>query len=244
MSLVVLHCAPPPVTRQDWRREDGVEELFDLSRKPLQSLRDLRARARITLSREESQERATMSILLVQPDLFRMEVRGPLYIHLFTAVLQADSLTVLSREGNWKGSTEGLLLQLTGVDPGPYNLRYLLLGLIEPGTIDSSRVVERPLPDQAVVPLRGANSARRVWVDLYRGFVVREDVEPSPGYPGWSRLLRDYRKVGPLYLPKRVVIRQRDVEISLEYEDYVLNEGIAEALFFRGLPPDPVQRTD
>ena len=244
LSLVVLHCAPPPVTRQDWRREDGVEELFDLSRKPLQSLRDLRARARITLSREESQERATMSILLVQPDLFRMEVRGPLYIHLFTAVLQADSLTVLSREGNWKGSTEGLLLQLTGVDPGPYNLRYLLLGLIEPGTIDSSRVVERPLPDQAVVPLRGANSARRVWVDLYRGFVVREDVEPSPGYPGWSRLLRDYRKVGPLYLPKRVVIRQRDVEISLEYEDYVLNEGIAEALFFRGLPPDPVQRTD
>ncbi len=185
-----------------------------------------------------------MSILLIQPDLFRMEIRGPLYTHLFTAVLQADSLTVLSREGNWKGSTHGMLLHLTGMDPGPYNLRYLLLGLIEPGTIDSSRVVTQPLPDQAVVPLRGTNSVRRVWVDLYRGFVVREEVKPSPGFPGWSRLLRDYRKVGPLYLPKRIVIQQNDVEISLEYDNYVLNEGIPEDLFFRGLPPDPLHRID
>ena len=244
MQLAALSCAPPPVARQDWRREDGVEELLNPSRNPLQPLQDLRARARITLRLEESQERATMSLLLARPDLLRVEVRGPLYTHLFTALVQADSLTVVSREGNWKGSTRSMLQQLTGMELGPYNLRYLLLGLIESGRIDSSRVIEQPRFDRAVVPLRGNGLARRVWVDLHRGFVIREEVEPSSGYPGWSRLLRDYRKVGPLYLPGTVVIQQNEVEISLEYEDYALNEGIEEGHFFRGIPAHRLQRID
>lgn len=244
LQLIALSCAPPPVSRQDWRPDKGIEELVNLSRNPLQSLTDLKARGSITIRREEGQVRAAMSILLAQPDLLRMEVRGPLYTHLFTALVQADSLTVLSREGNWKGSTQVLFHQLTGMELGPYNLRYLLLGQIEPGRIDSSRAIEHPRAGRAVVPLRGANLARRVWIDLHRGFFIREEVEPSGGHPGWNRLMQDYRRVGPLYLPRTVVIRQNEVEISLEYEDVAVNEGVKEERFFGGISPDLIQRIE
>lgn len=244
LQLIALSCAPPPVSRQDWRPDKGIEELINLSRNPLQSLTDLKARGSITIRREEGQVRATMSIVLAHPDLLRMEVRGPLYTHLFTALVQADSLTVLSREGNWKGSTQGLFHQLTGMELGPYNLRYLLLGQIEPGRIDSSRVIEHPRAGRAVVPLRGADLARRVWIDLHRGFFIREAVEPSGGHPGWNRLMQDYRKVGPLYLPRTVVIQQNEVEISLVYEDVAVNEGVKEEHFFGGLAPDLIQRIE
>ena len=242
--LTALSCAPPPVSRQDWRPDKGIEELISLSRNPLHSLRDLKARGSVTIHRKEGRERAAMSILLAQPDLLRMEVRGPLYTHLFTALVQADSLTVLSREGNWKGSTQSLLHQLTGMELGPYNLRYLLLGQIEPGRIDSSRSIEHPRAGRAVVPLRGPDLARRVWIDLYRGFFIREEVEPSRGYPGWNRQMQDYRKVGPLYLPRTVVIRQNEVAITLEYEDVAVNEGVEEEHFFGGVIPDSIQRIE
>ena len=247
LILLDAGCAPPPVLRQDWRQEQGFEALLRLSVEQLRQLEDLTAEAGIAMRQAGSQQRGTALIQLKNPDLFRVEVRGPLYSHLFTALLQKDSLMVHGPAvgGDWKGTVQGsLLVHLTGMDLGVYDLKYALLGVVAPGSIDSSRAVEYPRGDRVIVPLWGEGILRRVWIDLYRGLVTREDIELPGGYVLLSRRLRDYQRVGDLYLPGRVEIRQEEMAITLEYRHYALDRGIPEKHFFQGIPLDRMQRVD
>lgn len=247
LILLGVSCAPPPVLRQDWRREQGFEALLRLSAEKLRQLEDLTAEAGIAMRQAGGRQRGTALIQLKNPDLFRVEVRGPLYSHVFTALLQEDSLMVHGPAvgGDWKGTVQGpLLVHLTGMDLGVYDLRYALLGVVAPGSVDSSRALEYPRGDRVIVPLRGKEVLRRVWIDLYRGLVTREDIELPGGHLLLSRRLRDYQKVGDLYLPGRVEIRQEDVALTLEYRHYAIDRGIPEERFFQGIPLDRMQRVD
>ena len=102
-----------------------------------------------------------------------------------------------------KGTVRGrLLTTLTGLDFGTCDLRYALLGLVEPGSIVEP--IEYPGTDQAVVALTGG---RRAWLDLGRGLVLRESI-PLPEGDVLLRELGEYRRQDALYLPRRVEIRQ------------------------------------
>jgi len=240
-------CAPPPVLRQEWRPEQGFASLLRLSTEQLRGLEDLTAEASITVRQAGTRDRGTALIQLKNPDLFRVEVRGPLYSHVFTALLQGDSLMVYGpgAGGSWKGAVRGsLLLRLTGLNLGLYDLKYTLLGVVAPGSVAPGQEVEYPRADRAVVPLAGSGVSRRVWVDLYRGFVVREDVELPGDLPPLVRRLEDYRKVGKLYLPGRVEIHQFDTVVILDYQRYALNQGIPEERFFQDVPLDQMQRIE
>lgn len=240
-------CAPPPVMRQDWTPEQGFEGLLQLSAGQLEQVEDLTAEAGISVRSAEGRDSGTALILLKRPDLFRFEIRGPLYSHIFTALLQGDSLTVDGSGigGSWKGAVDGWLLRsLTGVDLDGYDLRYALLGIVAPGRIDSTRSVEYLRADRAIVALAEDGRTRRIWVDLHRGLVVREVIESDRGEVLLSRQLRDYRRIGDLYLPGRVVIEQRGMTIELEYRQYRLDRGIADKHFFQGFQMEQVRRVD
>ena len=248
LTLLIFSCAPPPPLRQDWRPEQGTAALLELSIAPLEQVEDLTAEASIAVSYEGGEERATALIQLKNPDLFKFEVRGPFFSHVFTALLRGDSLTVHApgAGGNWTGAADGpLLAYLTGLDLRGYDLRYALLGAVAPGRVDSSRAIEFPRADRAIVPLVAENGQkRRIWVDLHRGFVTRERIELGEGGTLLDRRLLDYRQLGELYLPARVEIRQGETTIVLDYKKHALNRGIPEKRFFQGIPRQQMHRVD
>ncbi|MEE3259038.1 MAG: hypothetical protein VX293_07500 [Candidatus Latescibacterota bacterium] len=233
LCALALACAPPPVSREGWRATEGPAALLALAVDPLRDFEDLTVEAAIELRQGEVRERGTALIQLVNPHLFRVEVRGPFFTHIFTALLEGDSLTVYGRavDPPLKGVAHGhLLAALTGLDLGQLDLRYALLGFVEPGPVTGP--VEYPRADRAVVPLGGG---RRVWLDLQRGF-VRSEAVAVPGGDSLRRELEKYQRLGELYLPQRVKIRQRDVSLALEYKSYAFNRGLDAGQLQRGIP--------
>ena len=232
LCALALACAPPLVVREGWDAAQGPAALLSASAS-LAQFADLTAEAAIELRRGEVRDRGTALVQLVNPDFFRVEVRGPFFTHIFTALLEGDSLTVYGRgmDPPLKGIVRGrLLTTLTGLDFGAYDLRYALLGLVEPGSIVEP--VEYPHTDQAVVVLAGG---RRAWLDLHRGLVLRESI-PLPGGDVLLRELSEYRREDALYLPRRVEIRQADVSLVLAYKRYAFNSGLDASQLQQGLP--------
>ena len=234
LCALALACAPPLVVREGWDAAQGPAALLAASAS-LAQFADLTAEAAIELQRGETRNRATAVVQLINPDLFRLEVRGPFFTHIFTALLEGDSLTVYGRGMDLplKGTVRGrLLTTLTGLDFGAYDLRYALLGLVEPGSIVEP--IEYPRTDQAVVALTGG---RRAWLDLGRGLVLRESI-PLPEGDVLLRELREYRRQDALYLPRRVELRQADVSLVLAYKSYAFNTGLDASQLQQGLPAE------
>ena len=132
LCTLALACTPPLVVREGWDAAQGPAALLAASAS-LAHFEDLTAEAAIELQRGAARDRGTALVQLVNPDLFRVEVRGPFFTHIFTALLEGDSLTVYGRGMDLplKGPVRGrLLTSLTGMDFGTCDLRYALLGLV------------------------------------------------------------------------------------------------------------------
>ena len=83
-------------------------------------------------------------------------------------------------------------------------------------------------------------------MDLDEGFATREEAR-FDGMLLWRRDLEDYRLLatdprGDLYLPKEVQITQRDMSIQLIYRNHLVNSGLSEQAFTRGIPVDDGSR--
>ena len=238
ICVLSLACAPPPVVREGWQAAAGPAALIKTSVAAFADLEDLTAEASIELRQGDMRERGTAIVQLVNPDLFRIEVRGPFFTHIFTALLEGDSLTVYGRavDPPLKGAAHGqLLTALTGLDLGQSDVRYALLGLVEEGSLAGP--VEYPRADRAVVSLQGG---RMVWLDLQRGLISRESTAQT-GADSLFRELKKYQRAGELYLPRRVEIRQRDISLVLDYKSHVLNRGVSAQKLLRGIPANLVR---
>lgn len=245
LFLLLFACAPPPVVRHDWKREDGFAALLNLSPTTQAALGNLTAEAAIELRQGDLRERGTALIQMKGDELFRIDVRGPFYSHIFTAVQDADSLTVYGPavDGAWKGAVHGpLLMHLTGVDLGLYKLSYVLLGLVESGVLAADLGIEYPRADRAIVPFYGAGFVRRLWVDLHRGLVARERLETLAGQVLVERRLEQYRRVAHMILPQRVEIRQGEVVIALDYRSVNVDKDLGVDTFSKGLPHKDIRR--
>ncbi|MFH1566438.1 MAG: hypothetical protein ABIL09_00445 [Gemmatimonadota bacterium] len=240
LVLVAAACGPARVARHGWEPAAGVESLLQVAAAELEGINDLSAEARVILTEPEGRSAATAFITYKRPSRFRVDIRGPLFSHVFTALLDGDSVIVVARGRAWRGTARGgLLAQLLEVDLGAYNLPYAFLGIVEPGHLDSDDPVAYTRADRAAVALRDDGISRRLWVDLSRGFVTREEVYEG-GMLAWSRQLQRYRRVGKgdvaVYLPREVQIRQGARAIELSYTACDVNQGISESSFRRGIP--------
>ena len=242
--LLGLACAPrPPLVRHDWVPDEGIGAVLQRSAASLAALDDLRAEARITFRQQGRRQRATALVLFKAPDRFKVEVRGPLFTHVFTVLIEGDSLTVYSGGQAWKGGCGGPLLGSLagGLDLGGYDLRYALLGLVE---ADSLRSVEYPRADRGIASVGADGLERRLWVDLHRGFIAREELMLADGVPLWRRHLRQYRRVGDVYLPREIEIVQGETAVELKYKEYAFNRELEDKHFALEIPDEQIQRLD
>jgi hypothetical protein len=248
LALWQLGCGPPGAVRRDWNRQGGVSALLSASASTHLLLEDLTAEVRIELRQGEEKSSAMASLLYKRPGLFRLDVRGPLFTHVLIAFIRGDSLTVLAQGKRWQSEDSGqLLARLTGIDLGVYDVAYALIGLLEPGRIDPEAAAVYPRADHAIITLDdGVGFGRRLWLDLDEGFATREEAR-FDGMLLWRRDLEDYRLLatdprGDLYLPKEVQITQRDMSIQLIYRNHLVNSGLSEQAFTRGIPVDDGSR--
>jgi hypothetical protein len=226
----------------------GYEQLLEAPLGRLGQLQDLTAEARLTVRANGREQRATALVQMIMPDLMKLEVRGPFFSHILTVVLVADTLFVHgpAAAGNWQGPADGFLLEfLTGVDLGGYDLCYALLGLVERAPVDTTRALEFPRGDRAIVSLQTRPGYhRRIWIDLHRGLVTREEVVKDGSSWGLIRQLRNYQRVGTMLLPRTVEIMQGGSLIKLEYQRYRLNTGLRRSAFAAALPRGAIRRPD
>lgn len=237
--LALVSCAPPALLRQGWSPDRDPALLLAAAARELDQLGDLKAAAELTLVQSGQRQYASAALLFKPPDLFRIEVRGPLFVHLFTALLHGDSLVVGAGDGPWRGglvSDEGMA-RLLGLELSGYDLRYALLGLVAPGPLDSLAQAE---PGRCLAYLAGM-PARRLWLDTRHGLVAAEELLDPAGTPSLVRRLQDYQRVGGIYLPRRVEIRQGAHALILEYRSWELDTGLSASTFTRGIPLDRLE---
>lgn len=240
LALGLAACASRSVVRQGWDPGGGVDALLAEAAGDLDRLQDLTAEARVTMAGQEGKGAATAFIIYKPPSRFRVDIRGPLFTHVLTAVLDGDSLLVHAQGQVWRGTTgDGLLGHLLDVDLGSYHLPYAILGVVQPGRIDPRVATRYTRADRAIATLDDPGLRRRIWVDLFRGFVSREEVYETEQL-AWSRLLSRYRAVGPsgqgIYLPREVEIRQGRRTVTLSFRRYSVNTGIDDTSIRRGIP--------
>lgn len=203
----------------------------------VQCLDDLTAEARLTLTHEQGRNSLAASMLFRPPDLMRLDVQGPLFLHVLSAVVEADSLLAVVEGRSMVLPAEDGLDYFLGIDLGGYDPRWLLLGVVVPGDPDTSRV-HHPAAGRAVVPLETADlPPRRLTLDLQRGFVAREEVLTPGGGVLWSRRLQRFRRLPgtDVYLPRSVRIESGGRVLELEYGKVRLDRGLERAAFFTGL---------
>ena len=243
-------CAPSQLVRQSWTPQGGPERALVLAQSGLAAFDDLTAEAKITFRQGRTRRTATASILYLKPDLFRVDVRGPLYSHLLSLLLRDSHVTVLAGNETWQGqTTSGLLSSLTPFELGDYDLRYALLGLVWPGG-DETGVgsgasgfgisnITYPRADRAIVQLVGGAGEQLVWIDLQSGFVIREQLR-SRGLIVWTRELGEYVELptasGSVYLPGHITFEQGDVGIELDYKNYRVDDGLSAKKLEAGIP--------
>ena len=236
---LAVGCARPAVSFKHWKPNGDLATLLAAHHQQFSQIDDLKLRAQVSVRVDGRDERATALLLYAKPDMFRFDVRGPLFSHVLTAVMHDDSLTVMTREGSWKGDVNSSLRRLIGIDLGGYDLGYLLLGVVQPGRIDSERSVGYARADRAILPIADAEASRTVTVDLFRGFIVAERFE-SPR-ASWHREMTGYRRLDDSYFPGTMSIWQGDNHLHLEYGEIHLNEGIPREEFLRGISPAAVR---
>ena len=231
---MAIGCGQPAVLFEHWKPNGDLATLLSAHRAQFSQIEDLKLRAQVSLRVDGREERATALLLYAKPDMFRFDVRGPLFTHILTAVMYDDSVTIITREGSWKGDPNASLHRMIGIDLGGYDLGYLLLGVVQPGRIDSNRSVAYPRADRAIVPIAHPEASRTVTIDLFRGFIVAERFE-SPR-ASWHREMTAYRRLGDSYFPGTMSMRQGDNHLQLEYGEIHLNGGIPREDFLRGIP--------
>lgn len=242
--ICLASCGPPraPI-RAGWSGAGGdVDALLQGDVDALGRLGDLTAEVRIALRRDGVRESATGAVLFRPPDLFRLEVRGPLFQHVLTAVVEGDTLTALAGGQLFQtGSREGLD-RFLGIDLAGYDPRWAVLGVVAPVHGADGHVVH-PSPDRAVITVSQGGTAgrsRRLWLDLRRGFVDREEIVDDGGRILWSRRLAGHRRLAgtAVYLPTRVLVEGSGSVLELAYERVRIDRGLSREAFLGGLKPE------
>jgi len=234
--LCLAACGPPrPAQRTGWAGAQDPALLLRADAEALQALTDLTAEVRFKLHEVGS---ASGSILFRPPALMRLDVRGPLFQHILSAVIDADTLTALANGQLYRmPSRDGLDAFLT-IDLAGYDPRLVLLGIIAPA-LRRIESIDYPRADRAHLTLDDGieGQRRRLWIDLHKGFVEREELVDDEGRRLWSRDLSRWRRLaeGDLYLPARIRIESHGRVLELNYGDVNLDRGLERATFFNGI---------
>ena len=246
MLVLVVACAPPPqLRRHGWVGDAGdITELLRGDYEALLGLGDLTAEAQLTVGDPQGRHHsASGAVLFRAPDLLRLDVRGPLFQRLLTAVIDADTLVALVGEQHVRLPARDGLDTFLDIDLGGYDPRWALLGVVVPPAAsapsEGGLEIVYPRADRAVVlsPAEAPVGRRRLWLDLHHGFVDREEILDDTGAVLWTRTLRRYRRLPgtDVYLPRAVRIEGNDRLLLVEYGKVRVNRDLPREAFYSGL---------
>jgi len=242
LLVVVMHqsCAPPPapVRRPGWIPTTDISGLLGEPTTLFEEIHDLTAAAQVTVTDEQTDQSASASVQYLPPQLMRIDVRGPLFRHVLTAVFHADTLWSLSEGRLVRLDARRGLVDLLGINFSGQSPREALLGLVVPVHSRDSLSVEFPRADRVVAVIHNpAGSQRRLWVDVLSGWVVAEEGVDATGQRRWRRQLGQYEPVGDtgIYLPRHVRIESGLRSIEIRYGEWRVDQGLSAASFFKGL---------
>ena len=243
--LASTSCSIRPVRPSD---VGPIQNAFDLLRAVsslTDSLRDLEARAEISMRIDGLQQNTTALVRYKRPDALKLDVSGALGIGLLHALAGRDSLAVyFPRDNRYvKGRPEDVLYRVTGVDLRFYDAQRAILGLPGIGIPDLPRVRSfEPRGDSIFVEIEEPLWRRRICVDRRTATVLREEIyDLDQGRLISQRLMEDYRDEGGVVLPRRTEIRQGTDRIRIEFRRWKVNAGIREETFRMKVPSDAVQ---
>lgn len=243
LLLGLAACGPPrPVQRAGWQgAEHDVAALLRADPTGLLQLQDLTAEVRFRLHQVGS---ASGSILYSPPARMRLDVRGPLFGHILSAVIDGDLLTAVSGGRTYYVPAQDGLDAFLQIDLAGYDPRLVLLGVIAP---PQRGIVSTDYPRADRVRLQiddGVDGQRRwLWIDLHHGFVEREEIVDTSGQTVWMRRMTQWRAVGPLYLPAEIRVESGDRALELSYGDIALDRELSDTVFYSGIT-DPPQADD
>ena len=242
-GFVTSACGPPrPVQRAGWAGDrmgdEALEALNALLRADadgLLQLADLTAEVQFSVPDVGS---ASGSILFQPPALLRLDVRGPLFQRILSAVLDGDRLLALADGRLYQMPSRDGLDAFLHIDLAGYDPRLALLGVIAPAA-RGIEAIDYPRMDRALVTLDdGVEGQRRqLWIDLHGGFAEREELIDDQGRTRWSRQLSGWHRVDgtDLYLPARIRVESQGQALELEYGDIHIDRGVERATFFSGI---------
>jgi hypothetical protein len=237
-GLLILACAPPrPIQRAGWQGDRALEVLEPLlwaDADHLLQLEDLTAEVGFSVHKVGS---ASGSILFRPPALLRIDVRGPLFQRILSAVLDGDRLLALADGRLYQMPSSDGLDAFLHIDLAGYDPRLALLGVIVPP--QSITAIDYPRVDRARLTLNDGieGQRRRLWVNLHRGFAEREELLNDQGQAHWSRQMSDWKRVADteLYLPRKIRIESQDQVLELDYGDLHINKELQRATFYSGI---------
>ena len=242
--LTVAGCvsAPPPPPVVGPVREPA-EALHILSARA-RDLRDLKARARISLRIDGVRQSATAILFYRSPDALKLDVNGPLGVGILSALGRKDSLAVyLPRDNRYlEGQAADVLYRITGVDLCYYNVRKAILGLpnLSPLDLPRTRLFERR-GARLFLEVRGPLWTRHVWLDPHTLTLSEEEIYDTEGFLLSRRLLRDYREENGVVLPRHIDIRQGEDRIQIEILRREVNQGGLDGRFQLKVPSNVVR---
>ena len=226
--------------RQGWESDSGIEELLAMTQNAFGQIEFLTAEVNISVHGRNVNGNASAAIVYKRTDKMRIDVMGPLFKHVLSAVVNDDSMAIVTSSESWHGTiSEGLIRYLPVLDLGEYDLRYALFGIVAPWKTDEKVTLSHSRADRAIVTVAQDVGERKIWVDLHRGFVFREEVITSTGLY-WQRDFFGHRKIllpGPddmlkIYLPKSVRITRPHSVLDIKFEEAFLSGGEFSANLF------------
>ncbi|MDP6776428.1 MAG: DUF4292 domain-containing protein [Candidatus Latescibacteria bacterium] len=207
------------------------------------SLRDLEARARISLKIDGVRERALAFLRYKSPGRLKMDVTGPLGTGVLHALSSDDSLELyLPRQNRYlQGLPDEVLHRVTGVNLEYYEARRAILGLPALSLLDLPRITRyEALGDTLVLEVRGPIWNRSLRFDRRAAVLWSEEVSTPEGDLLSSRHLSDYRNEGGALLPRRIEIRQGQDRIEIRILKRQVNVGLSDGEFWLNVPSDVV----
>jgi outer membrane biogenesis lipoprotein LolB len=231
---------PPPVVGPV---REPAEALHVLSSRA-QDLRDLRARARISLRIDGVRQSATAILFYRSPDALKLDLNGPLGVGVLSALARRDSLAVyLPRDNRYlEGQAEEVLYRITGVDLSYYDVCKAILGLPNLSPLDLPRTHRFEQRDARLfLEVRGPLWTRHVWLDPHTMTLSEEEVYDPEGFLLSKRLLKDYREENGVVLPRHIEIRQGEDRIEIQIVRRTVNQGRLDGRFRLKIPSNVVR---
>ncbi len=248
LYLVLFLCLPACATRPPRPPHIGSVqdpyELLQILSSRADSLRDLDARARISLRIDGVREqRASAYLLYRSPGDLKLAV-GTLGIEIMSALARHDSLAVyLPRDNHYlEGSPSEVLYSITGVNLEYYDVHRAILGLPGLSPLDLPRMTRFEIQDEQIfLEIRTPLWDRRIWLDRRTATLLEERIYDRQGNRLSSRRLGDYRDENGVILPRRIEIFQGEDQIQIRVSRRKINTGISDDRFRMRVPADVVR---